>query len=92
MSIFEFLYWLINNWLLILWGASILIGYIYGGKTLALSIFTLGFGLISYRKGKSDKSEHIQEVERKRDEAFKEIEDRVITRADVVDRLHRGKF
>ena len=50
----SFLSWLFEYWLLFIWGAGIVVAYIYGGRYAALVVATLGFGSFMYNRGKFD--------------------------------------
>ena len=50
-TLWAFLHWFSDNWLLIPWGASVVTAYVYGGRRLALIVATLGLGAFAYRKG-----------------------------------------
>ena len=95
-SLWSFLHWLSDNWLLIPWGASVVAAYVYGGKRLALIVATLGLGAFAYRKGIQHEREYRDErtakVVKRRENAFKEIDNRGTNRDDVVERLRRNDY
>ena len=95
-TLWAFLYWLGDNWLLIPWGASVIAAYVYGGRRLALIVATLGFGAFAYRKGIQHEREYRDEgtarVEKRREDAFKEIDNRGTNRDDVLERLRRNDY
>ena len=95
-SLWAFLHWFGDNWLLIPWGASIIAAYIYGGKRLALIVATLGLGAFAYRKGIQHEREYRDEstakVEKRREDAFEEIDNRGTNRDDVLERLRRNDY
>ena len=95
-NLWAFLHWLSDNWLLISWGASVVTAYVYGGKRLALIVATLGLGAFAYRKGiqheREYRDERTAEVEKRRENAFKEIDNRGTNRDDVLERLRRNDY
>ena len=95
-TLWAFLLWFGDNWLLIPWGASVIAAYIYGGKRLALIVATLGLGAFAYRKGIQHEREYRDEstakVEKRREDAFKEIDNRGTNRDDVLERLRRNDY
>lgn len=88
----SFLSWLLEYWLLIVWGAGIVVAYIYGGRYAALVVATLGFGSFMYNRGKSDVNKRAKEVEQKRENAYDQIDNRGTDRDDVVERLRNRTF
>ena len=95
-TLWAFLHWFGDNWLLIPWGASVIAAYIYGGKRLALIVATLSLGAFAYRKGIQHEREYRDEstakVEKRREDAFKEIDNRGTNRDDVLERLRRNDY
>ena len=95
-TLWTFLHWFSDNWFLILWGASVVTAYVYGGKRLALIVATLGLGAFAYRKGiqheREYRDERTAEVEKRRENAFKEIDNRGTSRDDVLERLRRNDY
>ena len=88
----SFLSWLLEYWLLIVWGAGIVVAYIYGGRYAALVVATLGFGSFMYNRGKSDVNKRAKEVEQKRENTYDQIDNRGTDRDDVVERLRNRTF
>ena len=88
----SFLSWLLEYWLLIVWGAGIVVAYIYGGRYAALVVATLGFGSFMYNRGKSDVNKRAKEVEQKRENAYDQIDNRGTDRDDVVERLRKRNY
>ena len=88
----SFLSWLLEYWLLIVWGAGIVVAYVYGGRYAALVVATLGFGSFMYNQGKSDVNKRAKEVEQKRENAYDQIDNRGTDRDDVVERLRNRTF
>ena len=88
----SFLSWLLEYWLIIVWGAGIVVAYIYGGRYAALVVATLGFGSFMYNRGKSDVNKRAKEVEQKRENAYDQIDNRGTDRDDVVERLRKRTF
>lgn len=90
-TLWAFLHWFSDNWLLIPWGVSVVVAYIYGGRRLALIVLTLGLGAFAYNKGGKNErernNERVAEVEKKRENAYDEIENRGTNRDDVLERL-----
>ena len=95
-TLWTFLHWFSDNWFLILWGASVVTAYVYGGKRLSLIVATLGLGAFAYRKGiqheREYRDERTAEVEKRRENAFKEIDNRGTNRDDVLERLRRNDY
>ena len=95
-TLWAFLHWFSDNWLLIPWGASVIVAYIYGGKRLALIVATLGLGAFAYRKGIQHEREYRDErtakVGKRRENAFKEIDNRGTNRDDVLERLRQNDY
>ena len=95
-TLWAFLLWFGDNWLLIPWGASVIAAYIYGGKRLALIVATLGLGAFAYRKGIQHEREYRDErtakVEKRRENAFEEIDNRGTNRDDVLERLRQNDY
>jgi hypothetical protein len=95
-TLWAFLHWFSDNWLLIPWGASVIVAYIYGGKRLALIVATLGLGAFAYRKGiqhgREYRDERTAKVEKRRENAFKEIDNRGTNRDDVLERLRQNDY
>ena len=95
-NLWAFLHWLSDNWPLIPWGASVVTAYVYGGRRLALIVATLGLGAFAYRKGiqheREYRDERTAEVEKRRENAFKEIDNRGTSRDDVLERLRRNDY
>ena len=92
MTTWAFLSWFLDNWFFVLWGASIVVAYVYGGKTLAFVIFTFGATTIAYNRGKSSVNEHAQKVDRERENAYKDIDNRATNRSDVIERLRKRSY
>ena len=95
-NLWPFLHWFGDNWLLIPWGASVVAAYVYGGRRLALIVATLGLGAFAYRKGIQHEREYRDErtvkVEKRRENAFEEIDNRGTNRDDVLERLRRNDY
>lgn len=95
-TLWAFLHWLSDNWLLIPWVASVVAAYVYGGRRLALIVATLGLGAFAYRKGiqheREYRAERTAEVEKRRENAFEEIDNRGTNRDDVIERLRRNDY
>ena len=95
-NLWTFLHWFGDNWLLIPWGASVIAAYVYGGRRLALIVATLGLGAFAYHKGIQHEREYRDEstakVEKRREDAFKEIDNRGTNRDDVLERLRRNDY
>lgn len=88
----SFLLWLLEHWWLFIWAAGVVVAYIYGGRTLAFVVLTLGVGAFAYNRGKSDVNKHAKAVEEERENAYKQIENRGTDRDDVIDRLRKHGF
>ena len=95
-TLWAFLHWFGDNWLLIPWGVSVVAAYVYGGRRLALIVATLGLGAFAYRKGiqheREYRDESTAEVEKRRENAFEEIDNRGTSRDDVLERLRRNDY
>lgn len=95
-TLWTFLHWFSDNWLLIPWGASVVAAYVYGGRRLALIVATLGLGAFAYRKGiqheREYRDERTAEIEKRRENAFEEIDNRGTNRDDVLERLRRNDY
>ena len=95
-NLWAFLHWFSDNWLLIPWGVSVVIAYVYGGRRLALIVATLGLGAFAYRKGiqheREYRDENTAKVEKRRENAFEEIDNRGTNRDDVLERLRRNDY
>lgn len=92
MTTWAFLSWFFDNWLLILWGASIIVAYVYGGKTLAFAVITLGVASFAYNRGKSSVNKHAEKIEKERENAYDEIDNRGTDWNDVIERLRNRDF
>lgn len=92
MTSWAFLSWFLDNWLLVLWGASIIAAYVYGGRYAALAVVTLGFGLFMYNRGKSDVNKQAKKVEQRRENAYDQIDNRGTDRDDVIERLRKRNY
>lgn len=90
------LWWLLENWLLLVYAGGVAVAYVVGGWRLALGVATLGAGVLLYRQGAKDADERhkdwMQERARRQDDAYREIDERGASRDDVADRLHNGRF
>ena len=95
-TLWTFLHWFSDNWFLILLGASVVTAYVYGGKRLALIVATFGLGAFAYRKGiqheRAYRDERTAKVEKRRKDAFEEIDNRGTSRDDVLERLRRNDY
>ena len=89
-------WWLMENWLLVLYGLAVLVAYIVGGWRLALGVGTLGGGLLLYRQGHKDAErqhdERADRIGKERQDAYDEIDRRGTDRSDVRDRLRKGDY
>ena len=92
MSTWSFFLWFLDHWLLILWVVSVIAAYIYGGRTAALAVFTLGVAAFAYNKGKSDNNKHTQKVDQERENAYKQIDNRGTTSGNVIERLRNKSY
>lgn len=96
MTLWDFISWFKEYWLLILWGAGVFLAFIYGGRNLAFIVLTLGIGSVAYSRGrKSARDEHDKlaaNIEKKREKAYDEIDNRDTNRDDVIDRLRNRKY
>lgn len=89
-------WWLIENWLLVLWLTATGIAYFIGGWRLALGVATLGAGVLLYRQGHKDaEREHearADRIEQEREDAYRKIDERGTTGSNVRDRLQSGDY
>lgn len=96
MNIVDFFFWFKEYSLIILWLIGILIAYKYGGRNLALIVLTFGTASYIYSKGRKDEreqhDERVTKIEKKREEAYEQINNRATNRGDVIDRLHKGDY
>lgn len=84
--------WLLEHWLLVVWAVGVVVAYIYGGRYAALVVATLGFGSFMYNRGKSDVNKRAEVIQKKRENAYDEIDNRDTDRDDVVERLRKHDF
>jgi hypothetical protein len=95
-TIWGLLSWFLDNWLLIPWGAGLVLAYIYGGKRLAFVVLTLGFGAFAYRKGIQNERDALEkrvaDVKERRENAFEEIDNRATDKRDLLNRLRDGGY
>ena len=84
--------WLLEHWLLVVWAVGVVVAYIYGGRYAALVVATLGFGSFMYNRGKSDVNKKAEVIQKKRENAYDEIDNRDTDRDDVVGRLRKHDF
>ena len=95
-TLWTFSHWLLDNWLLIPWGVGVVVAYIYGGKRFAPMVLTFGLAAFAYTKGGKDErkrnKERVATVEKKRENAYDEIENRGTNRDDVLERLRRNDY
>ena len=96
MTLWDFLSWFKEYWLLILWGAGVILAYIHGGKNLALVVLTLGIGSVAYSRGRKsardEQDKRAANIEKKREKAYDEIDNRDTNRDDVIERLRNGDY
>ncbi len=94
--IWSLLSWFLDNWLLIPWGAGLVLAYIYGGKRLAFVVLTLGFGAFAYQKGIQNERDALEkrvaDVKERRENAFEEIDNRATDKRDLLNRLRDGGY
>lgn len=90
------IWWLLQNWLPVLYLGAIGAGYIIGGWRLALGVATLGAGVLLYRQGQKDAErtheERADRLDKEREDAYREIDNRGTTGDDVVERLRRNDY
>lgn len=76
--------------------AAIGAAYVYGGRNLAVVVATVGVGHLLYRTGRKHERDvrgaRTKDVERRREDAYREIDDRGTTRRDAADRLRNNNF
>ena len=92
----DVIWWTLNNWLLVAYGAVILAAYALGAWRLALGVATLGGGVLLYRQGHKDAErtheERADRIEQEREDAYRKIDERGTTGGDVHDRLRDGDY
>lgn len=90
------IWWLWENWLLVLAVLAVAVAYVIGGWRLALGVATAGLGLVLYRRGHKDaEREHkarADRIEQEREDAYRKIDERGTTGSDVRDRLQSGDY
>jgi len=95
-TLWTLLSWFLDNWLLIPWGAGVVLAYIYGGKRLALVVLTLGLGAFAYQKGvqntENTYKERAADVKERRKNAFDEIDNRGTNQRDILERLRDNGY
>lgn len=76
--------------------AAILIGYLKFGKVGAIAAATLGGGLLFYLLGRKHTKDYYTKetkiIEKKRQDAYKEIDERGTDRDDVLKRLRDNSY
>lgn len=88
--------WMLENWLLVLYALVVGVSYVIGGWRLALGVASLGLGLLTYRQGyldaEGEAAQRAATIERKRGEAYHEIDKRGTDLGDVRERLRKGDY
>lgn len=76
--------------------AAVAAAWFYGGRNLAIAVATVGVGHMLYRTGRKQEraaqDQLADNIERKREDAYAEIDNRGTTRSDAVERLHKGNY
>lgn len=89
-------WWLFENWMLVAYAVAVVVAYVIGGWRLALGVATLGAGVMLYRQGHKDaERQHDQradDIERRRRDAYEEIDARGTDGSDVSERLLKGDY
>lgn len=92
----DVIWWTLNNWLLVAYGAAVAVGYAIGGWRLALGVATLGGGVLLYRQGHKDAErtheERAERIEQEREIAYRKIDERGTTGGDARNRLQSGDY
>lgn len=91
---------LADNWVMVLlatlWLGGIIVGYVVGGRKLAIAIAMVGVGHLLYRFGRQEErkghDQRAANIERRREDAYREIDDRDTTRSDAAERLRRNDY
>lgn len=69
---------------------------VYGGNRLAVAIATVGIGHMLYRTGRKQErdaqDQRADNIERKRKDAYAEIDQRGTTKSDAAERLRKGNY
>lgn len=90
------MWWLLENWLLVLYALAVLGGYVVGGWRLALGVATFGGGVLLYRQGHKDAErtheERADRIEQERQNAYREIDNRGTTGRDAIERLQSNNY
>jgi len=90
------IWWLFENWLVVLYLGAVGAGYAFGGWRLALGVATLGAGVLLYRQGHKDAErtheERAERIEQEREDAYRKIDERGTSGDDVVDRLRKNNY
>lgn len=75
---------------------AIVIAYLYGGWKLALAVATIGVAYLAYKFGQKDKTDYYTKetkiIEKKRQDAYDEIDNRGTDRDDVLKRLRDNSY
>lgn len=89
-------WWLFENWLLVTYAVAVVVAYVIGGWRLALGVASLGMGVLLYRQGHKDaERQHdarADDIERRRRDAYDEIDSRGTDISDVAERLRKGDY
>lgn len=90
------IWWLWENWLLVLAVLAVAVAYVIGGWRLALGVATLGAGVLLYRQGHKDAErtheERADRIEQERQDAYRKIDERGTTGSDVRERLRKHDY
>lgn len=87
---------LIEYWWVALWIGGAILAYVFGGWRLALLVATLGASRLIFHEGgkhaEADRRKRDQEMKRRLEDGYNEIDKRGVSRDDVSKRLRDGKF
>lgn len=85
-----------DYWPIAAWAVAVAAAYILGGWRLALAVGSIGALATTYTKGRNDANkshkERASSIERRREEAYSEIDRRGASADDVRDRLRGGDY
>jgi hypothetical protein len=94
--IWALLSWLMEYWLLVVWGIGVIVAFFVGGWRLALVVATLGVGSVAYNAGRKTERDNaqrrVEKITKERENAYTEIDARDTNRDDVARRLRDGSY
>lgn len=82
--------------LVLLYIGAVAAAFIYGGRNLAVLVASIGIGHVLYSTGRKqerdERDERAVEVGRKREDAYRKIDERGTDRHDAADRLRKHDY